>query len=142
MRARTGKAIIYKMRFSILAISLCVTFCLTGCFTLESASIRATGEEHIHVANEGWYLFHKYPLVCGNADKNGFLPFVFFRNDVKMDKLQERFFDYANEHGKKNKDMNYLTSESVLFEIPGLSFPLPIPYLLTQRTIQLSGVLE
>lgn len=130
------------MRILIFSLLLSATFCLTGCFTLESASIETTGEEHVHIANEGWYLFHKYPLVCGNADKNGFLPFVFFRNDVKMNKLQERFFDYAEEQGKSSQDMNYMTSESVLFEVPGLSFPLPIPYLLTQRTIQLSGVLK
>ena len=29
-----------------------------------------------------------------------------------------------------------------MLEIPGINLPLPIPYLLTYREIQLSGVLE
>jgi hypothetical protein len=30
----------------------------------------------------------------------------------------------------------------VLFEIPGTDFPIPLPYILTYREIQLSGVLK
>ena len=67
---------------------------------------------------------------------------VFFRNDVTMDKIQHRFMSYANFYGKKTRDMAYYTQESVLFEIPGTDFPIPLPYILTYREIQLSGVLK
>jgi hypothetical protein len=59
-----------------------------------------------------------------------------------MDKIQKRFMDYANFYGKKTYDMTYYTQESVLFEIPGTDFPIPLPYLLTYKEIQLSGVLK
>ena len=59
-----------------------------------------------------------------------------------MDKVQKRFVDYATFYGKKTGDMNYFNQESVLLEIPGTNFPLLIPYLLTYKEVQLSGVLR
>ena len=38
--------------------------------------------------------------------------------------------------------MSYYTQESVLFEIPGTDFPVPLPYILTYKEVQLSGVLK
>lgn len=118
------------------------TFCLAGCFSLDHAVVRRTGEENVNVYNDWWYLFHTLPLVTGNATPGSSFPFSFFRNDVTMEKLQVRFFSYAEERGCKPYDVNYLTRENVMFEIPGLSFPLPIPYLLTNKKIQISGVLK
>ena len=115
---------------------------LAGCFTLDSADLRSTGEEHVCVGNRGWYLFNIIPLACGNASEDPFMPWVFFRNDVTMDKIQRRFMDYAHFYGKQTGDMSYYTQESVLFEIPGTDFPVPVPYLLTYKEIQLSGVLK
>lgn len=119
-----------------------VTICLTGCFTLDTADIRSTGEEHVCVGNRGWYLFHVIPLACGNASEEPFMPWAFFRNDVTMDKIQKRFTDYAKFYNKEIKNMSYFTYESVLFEIPATEFPLPIPYILTYKEIQLSGNLK
>ena len=126
--------------FQLLALS-CVTFCLTGCFSLERATIRTTGQEHVHVSNYGWYLFHCIPLACGNASSDAWTPWVLFRNDVTMDKIQHRFMGYANGQGCDASDLDYVTNESVMLNIPGINAPLPIPYLLTYREIQLSGVL-
>lgn len=70
---------------------MCVTLCLTGCFSIDSADVPQTGEEHVHVANYGWYLFNIVPLACGNAAEDPNLPSIFFRNDVTMDKVQQRF---------------------------------------------------
>lgn len=120
---------------------LCATFCLTGCFSLQKAAIRTTGQEHVHVANYGWFLFHCIPVACGNASLNAWTPWVHFRDDVTMDKIQGRFMNYANGQGCAVTDMDYVTNESVMLNIPGLNFLLPIPYLLTYREIQLSGVL-
>lgn len=130
------------MRCLGLLLLLGETLCLTGCFSLDSAYVRRTGEENVNVYNDGWYLFDSLPIVTGNADPHRFLPFVFFRNDATMEIIQDRFFSYAQEKGRAVSELNYLTQESVLFEVPGLSFPLPIPYLLTNRKIQLSGVLK
>jgi hypothetical protein len=124
------------------AILVGAATCLSGCFTLDSADLHSTGEEHVCVGNRGWYLFHVIPLACGNASEDPLMPWAIFRNDVTMDKIQKRFVDYANFYGKKTSDMTYYTQESVLFEIPGTDFPIPIPYLLTYREIQLSGVIK
>ncbi|MGN0875800.1 MAG: hypothetical protein ACI4TC_00855 [Kiritimatiellia bacterium] len=118
-----------------------MTFCLTGCFSLERGAIRTTGQEHVHVSNYGWYLFHCIPLACGNASTGAWTPWVIFRNDVTMDKVQGRFMSYANGQGCDVSDLGYVTNESVMLNIPGINAPLPIPYLLTYREIQLSGVL-
>ena len=70
------------------------------------------------------------------------MPWIFFRNDVTMDKIQHRFMEYARFYGKSARDMSYYTQESVLFEIPGTDFPIPLPYILTYKEVQLSGVLK
>ena len=130
------------MRIFSLVVFVCAASGLAGCFTLDSADVHSTGEEHVCVGNRGWYLFNLVPLACGNAAEEPFMPWMFFRNDVTMDKIQKRFMDYANFYGKKPKDLTYHTEESVLFEIPGTDFPIPVPYLLTYKEIQLSGVLK
>ena len=131
-----------RPRLLMLMAALCATICLTGCFTLDTADIHTTGEEHICVGNSGWYLFNFIPLACGNASENPMMPWVFFRNDVTMDKIQHRFMSYANFYGKKPRDMCYYTQESVMFEIPGTDFPIPLPYILTYKEVQLSGVMK
>lgn len=127
--------------FRIIAFS-CVTICLTGCFSLDTAVLPKTGDEHVMVSNYGWFLFKRIPLACGNSSRDRILPWVLFRNDVTMKKIQQRFMDHARGSGKTASDLNYYTSDSVMFEVPGLNFPLPIPYLLTFKEIQLSGVLK
>ena len=126
-------------RIVLLALA-CAAWGLAGCFSLDRASFFRTNEEHVLVSNYGWYLFHYFPLACGNASKDRWLPWVMFRNDVQMDKIQARFMDYAGPRHVRN--LTYTTYDSVMLEIPGLNLPLPIPYLLTYREIQLSGVLE
>ena len=130
MRKKTG-----------IAVAL-AAMCLAGCFSLERARIRSIDKEHVLVSNYGWYLFHFIPVACGNASFNAWTPWVAFRNDVTLDKIQSRFMNYANFYGKKTRDMSYYTQESVLFEIPGTDFPVPLPYILTYKEVQLSGVLK
>ena len=48
---------------------------------------------------------------------------------------------YVNGMRKDAKNLTYTSYDSVMFEIPGSNIPVPIPYLLTYREIQLSGVL-
>lgn len=131
-------SVINLLRFAIVAGGAlgCV-----GCFSLQRARVLTTGQEHVHTANYGWYLFHCIPLACGNASADAWSPWVAFRDDVTMDKIQHRFMRYANGQGAEVSDLTYVTNESVMLNIPGLNIPLPIPYLLTYREIQLSGVL-
>ncbi len=115
---------------------------IAGCFSVDAGSFSRTGEENVVVSNYGWYLFHVIPVVCGNASHDRWFPFVLLRNDVTMDKVQRRFMDYANSRGKVPTNLVYNNKESVMLEIPGIDFPLPVPYILTFRNIQLSGVLK
>ena len=122
-------------------VAIGVTLCLTGCFSIETGTVPRSQSEHVVVANYGWYLFHFIPVACGNASKDRWLPWMVFRNDVTMQKIQSRFMDYAREHGGiENVDnLSYTSRDSVMLEIPGLEIPLPIPYILTYRELQLSG---
>lgn len=116
----------------------------SGCYSLSSSQWNnySTGEEHVLVSNYGWYLFGVVPIACGNAAKNPVSPWAFFRNDVTMNKLQRNFMDYAETRVCEPTDLFYYTRDSVLFSIPGSSLPIPIPYILTYKEIQLSGVLK
>lgn len=119
-----------------------VAFCHAGCFRLQRAKIRSTDQEHVLVTNYGWYLFHFIPVACGNASFNAWTPWVAFRNDVTLDKIQSRFMNYANGEECDVTDLSYTVSDSVMLNIPGVGLPLPVPYLLTYREVQLSGVLS
>jgi hypothetical protein len=70
------------------------------------------------------------------------LPWAFFRDDVTMDKVQYRFMDYAKNKGVEISDLKYTYYDTVLFNLPIVQYPLPIPYLLCYREIQLSGNLK
>ena len=154
------KSVIYA-----LGVGLVGTLCLSGCFSIDRGQLIRTNEEHVLVSNYGWCLFGLLPLACGNAAEDATLPFVFFRNDVTMDKIQRRFMMYADDYGRrvaseneakaesdetlerigervKVRDLAYTSRESVLFNIPGFNFPIPLPYILTYQEIQLSGVLD
>ena len=125
-----------------IAVAALACFFAGGCFSIQhSATVRHDGcEEHIFVSNYGWYLFNLVPLVCGNASHDPVLPFVFFRDDVTMDKIQRRFMDEAFALGKTQiEDLHYINDDSILFEMPGFNFPIPVPYLLTFKEIKLSG---
>jgi hypothetical protein len=130
------------MKFCAKIATLCVTLCLTGCFSLDTATLSMTGEEHVVVRNYGWKLFNCVPIVCSNASKDYVLPWAFFRDDVTMDKVQYRFMDYAKNKGVEISDLKYTYYDTVLFNLPIVQYPLPIPYLLCYREIQLSGNLK
>ena len=128
---------------------------VAGCFSLQTASLNeAAGEglrlhassemppvAHTVVSNDGWYLFNLWPLASGNATEGARMPFRLFRNDVQEDILHGRLTKYAQSQGCDVADLVLLSNEQVLLSIPGLNFPLPIPYIFTSRRIQLSAVL-
>ena len=132
-----------KNKIIFLVAAAAISGALSGCFTIENTKIEATGEHHVFVSNYGWYLFNCIPLVCGNASPNAKIPFVIFRNDVTMDKIQRRFMERAKSISDGEiHDLSYSNDDSVLFEVPGLEFPFPIPYVLTYQETMLSGVVK
>lgn len=122
----------------------CAILLLAGCFSLDTAVSASTGDEHVVVSNYGWKLFNCIPLCCGNATKPGdrLGPWAFLRNDVTMEKLQERFMAHAKSRGRSIEGLTYHNYETVLFNIPFTQIPVPLPYVLCFRELQLSGVLK
>lgn len=135
-------------------LSLVALFGLAGCFSFETSQIGAgTGEglrlrategapvEHVVVANNGWFLFNCIPLACGDTDLRARLPWTLFRNNVHERVLHDRITRYAAEKKCDLEEMNVFNDEQVLLTLPGFSFPIPLPYVITYRELQISGVL-
>lgn len=126
-------------------LAVCALASFAGCFTIDSATSQTTGEEHVIVSNWGYYLFNTIPVFCGNAENpisDTYGAAVFFRNDVMMDKIQNRFVKYTEKRGKTPENIVYHKYDSVLFDIPFTQIPVPIPYFFCYREIQISGVIR
>ncbi len=137
---------------SILVSALLVL--VTGCFSMESAPMRLSAREQIHVrasggiptehvviANSGWYLFNAWPLACGNAREDAWLDWRFFSDEVYLDLLHNRLTRHAARKGCLVEELNVFNNEQVLLSISVTGFTIPIPYIITFRELQLSCVL-
>lgn len=140
------------MKTMLSSLSAALALLLGGCYSMDVASNDALKKsapcagdanpiEHVVISNYGWYLFNRVPLVCGNAKPGGVLPFSFFSDEVQDDILHDRFMAYAAAKNSDVKDFLFISDERVLFEVPGLSVPIPVPYVLCFREVQFSGVL-
>ena len=114
---------------------LCGTLCLSGCFTVDHATLKS-GREHVVMNNYGWKLFDWIPLFCGNATEDSWWAFVMFRDDVTMEKVQGRFAKYAA--GREIECPVYDVNDTVLFTV----FGIPIPYIFTYKEITISGTMK
>ena len=127
---------------------------LSGCFSFEATPIgggTADGlrlpasagapVEHVVVANTGWFLFNFIPVACGNTADDATLPWKFFRNSVHERVLHDRITKYAARRQCDLEELNVFNDEQVLLSIPGTSFPIPLPYIITFREMQISCVL-
>ena len=127
------------------------TLFTAGCFSLESTplggahghSIQLYGtdeqaSEHVVVSNFGWYLFNRWPIVCGNAHVDRSLPWRFFRNDVDENVLQRRLMDYASARGCNVTDLQIFNNSEVLMSIGVGGVALPLPYVISYRELQYS----
>lgn len=130
-----------SLRFLYLLIG---TICLAGCYSFETSVSEVTGDTHVLIGNYGWHLFNSVPLIAGNStpEPDRFGPWAWFRDDVTMERTQARFMEEVSKYDGELTDMSYWMRENMLYEIPGLQIPLPIPYILTYREIQLSGVIK
>lgn len=125
---------------------------LTGCYSLStatSADLRGSKDvatagrplEHVVVSNYGWYFFNRVPIVCGNMREDAFCPWSFFRNEVTTDLVHDRLTSYAAKKKAEVAELQLFFTENVLFEIPGTSIPLPMPYLICYRERLASALL-
>lgn len=118
---------------------------LVGCYSVETTTSAETGVKHVVVMNYGWHLFNTIPLMCGNttSEANGRTgPWAFFRDDVTIENTQRLFMDHVATMDGELGDLDYWIRENMLYEVPALQIPLPIPYVLTYREIQLSGTIK
>ncbi len=122
-----------------------------GCFSLEttplgndsSQSIQLYGDneqatEHVVVSNFGWYFFNRWPIVCGNAHVDRWVPWRFFRNDVDENVIQRRLMDYASARECDVTDMHIFNNAEVLMSIGVGGVALPLPYVISYRELQYS----
>lgn len=111
---------------------------------MEATRSDISGEEHVWIRNQCWRLFNVIPLVSGNASESEgrHAPFVLFRDDAQMDKVQLRMFNYARRQNHSAQDLVYHNYETVMMHIPLLWIPVPIPYVICYHEIQLSGVMK
>ena len=125
---------------------------LAGCFSMDIATTASLKKsalspedgrpmEHVVVANYGWYIFNWIPIACGNSTPNARFPWKFFSNQVEARLLHDRMMSHAASLNANVRDLTVTRNEQVFFTIPGLDYPLPIPYVLCYREIQFSGVL-
>ena len=125
---------------------------LAGCYSMDIASTSSLKKsalspedekpmEHVVVSNYGWYLFNWIPLACGNATPDATFPWKFFSHQVSSTLLHDRMMAHAAALNADVKDLTFFRDEKVIFDLPGLDFPLPIPYVLCYREIQFSGTL-
>ena len=135
----------------IVTLSAMIGLC-AGCFTMDTATTESlrnshhTGmegkpREHVVVANYGWYLFNVIPLVCGNAREGALFPWAFFRDEVTADVVHNRLTSYAAQYGCHLAELNLYVNDSVLFELPGTSVPIPMPYVLCYKERLVSALL-
>lgn len=137
-------------RHLILPCALLLVVC-AGCFSIDTADMKdvhgstmslhehgGQPEEHVVASNYGWYLFNRLPIVCGNARRGAFFPWVFFKNDVDETVIQNRLTGRAAELGCDVADINMFNNEQVLLYV--YSIPVPIPYICCYREMQISAV--
>ena len=94
------------------------------------SGMSGTPIEHVVVSNYGWYLFNCIPIECGNAKQGASFPWTFFRDEVTTDVVQNRLTAYAARKGAHLAELNLYVNDNVLFEVPGLQIPIPMPYIL------------
>ena len=124
------------MKICTLLSCLGATLCLTGCFSVDKATFKSTGAEHVVMNNYGWKLFDWIPLFSGNADEDASCGVAFFRDDVTMDKIQARFVKYAD--GRRIECPAYSAKDTIFLWIMGI----PLPYIVTYKEINVSGTMK
>lgn len=141
-----------RMFFRISRLALPAAAMLCGCYSMDIAgnpTLHSSGPadgtrkpvEHVLISNYGWYLFNRLPLVCGNATSGDSFPWKFFTDQVNPGVVHDRMMEYAASRNANAEELVANCDEKVFLEIPGSEIPVPIPFLLCYREVQLSAVL-
>ena len=124
------------MKIKSIVVAIGARLCLAGCFTVDTATFKKDGSEHVVMNNYGWKLFDWIPLFSGNADEDASCGVAFFRDDVTMDKIQARFVKYAD--GRRIECPAYSAKDTIFLWIMGI----PLPYIVTYKEINVSGTMK
>ena len=106
---------------------LSVATCFGGCLSTEVSKSEVCGTEHIFVQDYGWKLFNCIPL---------------FRPDITLKRVRTELEDEAKRRGKTAENLTWHNYDTIIFTLPILYVPIPIPYLICYQEVQLSGVLK
>lgn len=136
------------------SVLLASVLALAGCFTeyrcapdnfkgLKYAEGGGEIVEHYQIQNYGWYLFDKFPLVCGDLNNGHMGPMTFFSDQVRTDLMTEKFNQHVRETNTKAVSVVTLNTDWVTFEVPGLAIAVPaiLPYIICYREVQISSLL-
>lgn len=141
------------MKRARLVAAVVLTLCGgAGCYSMHTASSPTLSGcalasedgvivEHVFVENSGWFLFERFPLVCGNVDADAWLPWSFFRNETDLTRIEARLLQRARQQGAAVVQENVINSGRTLMSIPGTNIALSVPYLICRRETQISALL-
>ena len=128
---------------------LAAALLLAGCYSMDTATtdrfrqaripgIDAQPVGHAVVSNYGWYLFDKFPLVCGNPDHASSAAWSFFDDEVTPNAVHNDLTRYAAKNACEVIDLNFYRDSTCMLPIPYVNTTFGI---LWYREIQVSGVL-
>lgn len=139
-----------NQRFAVAVISAVL---LSGCYSIQVARspafsrCRIAAEEdcvptaHMLVQNDGWFLFDRLPIVCGNANTESWFPWTFFKDEVSMEYVQKAIVRRAKMRGERIVQMNAINHNATLMSLPSTQ-GLSVPYLICHHATQISVVFE
>ena len=140
-----------NMKIGRMVMFALVATLFTGCYSVHVASspdfsnCRIASEKdkiptaHILVENDGWFLFDKIPLICGNANTASWFPWTFFKDEVSMEYVQKVIKRRAEQRGERIIQMNSINNNITLMQFPGTQGA-SIPYIICHHETQISAV--
>ena len=137
------------LQSSLVVFAVCV---LGGCYSMHTASSpdfmactfaaeKGAILEHVYVQNNGWFLFERLPLICGNIDDEAMLPWTFFCNETDIAAVESKLLQRARSKDARIVHENVINSGTTLLSIPASNIALSIPYFICRRETQISAVL-
>lgn len=140
-------------RLSGLAVAAAVSSAaLSGCYSFHVASSQSFSRcalateggcvpvELVLAQNDGWFLFDRIPVVCGNPDVDSWFPWRFFSDETDMARVQDPIVARARARGARIVQMAAVNDNATLMPVPGVE-GLSIPYILCHHETQISALL-
>ena len=128
---------------SALALSGCYSFHVARSPAFSRCALAADDGvpmELILAQNDGWFLLDRFPVVCGNPDRDSWMPWRFFSDETDIRRVQEPVLARARAKGARVVQMTAINDNATLMPVPGVE-GLSIPYVLCHRETQISAML-